>query len=125
MALMENNKSKGKKNGRPCLLGRKHSPSIPILTLFIVWWLHEKPRHGYLLAKEINELSVMSHKPSTIYSFLAELEKEGLIESSIDDSGPHIRKIYKTTKKGLAMLHDFKKNRIKGVWKDFVRSLIS
>lgn len=52
--------------------------------------LHEEPRHGYVLAKNLGV------QGSTIYEHLEELEDAGYVEGHIDGR----RKVYQLTRKG-------------------------
>ncbi|GAA0290089.1 winged helix-turn-helix domain-containing protein [Halarchaeum salinum] len=56
--------------------------------------LEEEPRHGYVLAKELNV------QGSTIYQHLSELEDAGYIEGEKDGR----RKVYSLTEKGELIL---------------------
>jgi DNA-binding PadR family transcriptional regulator len=100
----------------------KHSP---ILTLFFLWRLHGKPRHGYLLVDDVKDISIAHCKPSTVYALLAKLEKSGLVKSRYDETSKHVRRIYQTTNKGWKLLQEIKKRKIKGLWREFVQHLLS
>ena len=97
----------------------------PIITLFLIWRLHGKPRHGYLLVKDMKELAVKPVKPSTVYALLVKMESAGLVKSHVDSGGRHIRRLYSTTAKGWKVLQWIKKNKIKGLWREFMASMLS
>ncbi len=97
----------------------------PIMKLFFIWRLHGKPRHGYLLLQDVRDIAVQSCKPSTVYALLANMEKGGLIKSKFDKSGRHPRRLYQTTQKGWGLYLKVKKTRMKGLWREFVSSLLA
>ena len=96
-----------------------------IMTLFFIWRLHGKPRHGYSLITDVREIAIPICKPSTVYALLAKLEDSGLVRSRLDESGPHSRRLYQTTEKGWALLQNIKKTRMKGIWREFIQGLLA
>ena len=107
-----------------CVLGLSGSHA-PIMTLFFIWRLHGKPSHGYSLLKDVREIAISPCKPSTVYALLAKLESEGLVKSHFDERGARVRRLYRTTPKGWELLQSVKKNKIRGLWRDFVHELLS
>ena len=79
--------------------------------------LAESPMHGYELMGKLDEFG-MDHAnmdPSVLYRMLRRLEREGLAESSLNDSGSGpARKVYTLTPDGREVL-DLWAARIEGV----------
>ncbi len=109
---------------RLLIMGPKDSHA-PIMTLFFIWRLHGKPRHGYSLIKDMREIAIPICKPSTVYALLAKLERAGLVRSRLDESSAHARKLYQTTAKGWELLQNIKNTRMKGIWREFIKGLLS
>ena len=69
--------------------------------------LAEEPVHGYELMGRLREFGI-GHggmDPSLIYRLLRHLERGGLAESSLDDSGTGpARKVYRLTPEGMEVL---------------------
>ena len=97
----------------------------PIMTLFFLWRLHAKPRHGYSLMQDMKEIAIAPCKPSTVYALLSKLEEEGMVKSHFDETGAHTRKLYQTTQKGWALLQNMKKTKMKGLWREFMMELLA
>jgi PadR family transcriptional regulator PadR len=72
----------------------------------ILLMLAEKPQHGYELMGKLKEMGVTQGRdPSVLYRFLRHLERTGLAESSLDDSGSGpARKVYSLTPDGMDLL---------------------
>lgn len=68
--------------------------------------LAEKPAHGYELMTRLKELGIgRGMDPSLLYRLLRMLERAGLTESSLDDSGAGpARKVYRLTPQGEELL---------------------
>jgi len=96
----------------------------PIAKLFFIWRLREKPMHGYSMIEDLKGMGMLQCKPSTIYALLSGLEKDGLIAGGYDKSGERMRKQYSATAKGRKHLQDFKKKKIRGLWREFVKYLL-
>lgn len=77
-------------------LGRYAGPATLILTS-----LAEGPRHGYALAKDIEQFAGVELGPGTLYGALARLEERGLVEAVASDDR---RRPYRLTKGGAAAL---------------------
>lgn len=71
------------------------------LTLAVLSQLRT-PQYGYSLAQSLEELGI-SIEQSTLYPLLRRLEKQELLESSWDTSGPRPRKYYELSEKGKAV----------------------
>jgi len=73
-----------------------------LVRFFLLKVLRQEPRHGYVLSKAIEEMSLGFCHPtqSTLYPALAELQKGGYVQVEIEQSGNRARKIYKLTIKG-------------------------
>ena len=98
-------------------------PKAKFLSLFLIWRLKKKPQHGYSLLKEVREIEMSPSKPSTLYALLAKLEKGGMVRSTYDKTGPHVRRTYQTTARGWALFMEIKKRRMQGVFREFVREM--
>jgi PadR family transcriptional regulator PadR len=75
----------------------------PVLMLLLA----EEPVHGYELMGRIKEFGIgqSGMDPSLIYRLLRHLERGGLAESSLDDSGAGpARKVYRLTPEGMEVL---------------------
>ncbi|MEW6554417.1 MAG: helix-turn-helix transcriptional regulator [Actinomycetota bacterium] len=75
----------------------------PILMLLLA----EEPVHGYELMGRLKEFGVgqSGMDPSLLYRLLRHLERGGLAESSLDDSGSGpARKVYRLTPEGMEVL---------------------
>lgn len=72
----------------------------------ILLLLAEEPVHGYELMNKLKELGVgRGAEPSLVYRILHVLERSGLAESRLDDSGAGpARKVYALTPQGMEML---------------------
>ncbi|OFW57929.1 MAG: hypothetical protein A2W01_02960 [Candidatus Solincola sediminis] len=81
------------------VLKRLLGPAILLL-------LAEKPQHGYELMGKLKEMGVTQGRdPSVLYRFLRYLERSGMAESTLDDSGSGpARKVYNLTPDGMDML---------------------
>jgi DNA-binding PadR family transcriptional regulator len=77
-------------------LGRSNEPGVLILTS-----LASGPKHGYALAKDIEEFAGVTLGPGTLYGAITRLEERGLIESTAGDSR---RRPYRITADGRAAL---------------------
>jgi len=65
-----------------------------------------QPLHGYQLMQLIRKKHGVYFGPSTIYPTLAELEKQGLIQSTWQFNSDRPRKVYRITSKGQRSLTD-------------------
>lgn len=72
------------------------------IRFFILRALWDKDSYGYILSREIEELSWGFCTPteSTLYPALADLEKRGLIHSSAVVANSRTRKMYHITEQG-------------------------
>jgi DNA-binding PadR family transcriptional regulator len=69
--------------------------------------LAEEPAHGYELMARLKEFGIgqSGMDPSLLYRLLRILEKGGLAESALDDSGSGpARKVYRLTPEGMEVL---------------------
>ncbi len=94
------------------------------LALFLLWRLKKEPMYGYLLIDEINELGLSPRRQSTVYAILSKLEKGSLIRGHNEQAGRRIRKMYRTTAKGAALLKKVKDTRITGVLREFLEGML-
>jgi DNA-binding PadR family transcriptional regulator len=77
-------------------LGRTNEPGVLILTS-----LASGPKHGYALAKDIEEFAGVTLGPGTLYGAITRLEERGLIEAT---AGGSRRRPYRITADGRAAL---------------------
>ena len=77
-------------------MGRANEPSVLILTS-----LASGPKHGYALAKDIEEFAGVSLGPGTLYGAISRLEERGMI---VPLAGDERRRPYRITAAGRAAL---------------------
>jgi len=70
----------------------------------ILWILSQAPLHGYGLMKELRRITGRNLRPSIIYPFLHELERNEILKSVWIRQGGRSRRYYSLTKKGEALL---------------------
>lgn len=72
------------------------------IRFFILRVLWEKDSYGYILSKEVEDVSWGFCKPteSTLYPALADMEEKGLIRSSQVEARARTRKMYSITTEG-------------------------
>ncbi len=78
------------------------------LRYVILYLLNEKPRHGYELMKDLEDLSHGAYSPSpgTIYPTLTFLEEVGFASVSMDDN----KKLYSITAEGKSHIKEQKES---------------
>ena len=76
------------------------------LPTLILEALMREPSHGYRIAQGIKERSkgVLDFKEGTLYPALHKLENEGLVESYEEVENGRLRRYYRITKSGRAVL---------------------
>lgn len=85
---------------------------LPESSFFILLSLSAGPRHGYAILKAVEEISAgrVALSVSTLYTALARLQEQGLIERSDDGSSepaPGLpRKVYRLSQSGAGALND-------------------
>jgi DNA-binding PadR family transcriptional regulator len=79
-------------------LGRFEEPALLVLTS-----LAERPRHGYAIVKDVEEVAGVRLGPGTLYATLARLEARGLIEAL---PAQDRRRPYRITGAGLALVRE-------------------
>ncbi|MFH0955470.1 MAG: PadR family transcriptional regulator [Candidatus Micrarchaeota archaeon] len=94
-----------------------------VLPLFFIWRLSQKPLHGYSLALEMQNLSLDFCKPATVYAILTKLEKRGFIAGRQAQKSGRSRKIYHTTQAGRKLFEKVKREKIKGILREFFADL--
>jgi PadR family transcriptional regulator PadR len=79
--------------------------SLPLLVLHI---LAQGANHGYGIAKQIKEQSrgVLDFKEGTLYPTLHGMEKQGLIAAYEQEESGRLRRYYRLTKYGQAVLDE-------------------
>jgi len=77
--------------------------SLPLLVLHV---LAQGSNHGYGIAKLIKDQSsgVLDFKEGTLYPTLHSMEKQGLIEAFEQEEGGRMRRYYRLTTAGRAVL---------------------
>ena len=83
--------------------------------------VEDRPRHGYEIAKLIEERSdgVLQFQVASLYPLLYRLEKRGLIKGTwIEKAGQRRRRFYKLTAQGKKVLTEQRQT-----WSDFFAAL--
>ena len=89
--------------------------------LLLLALVEERPRHGYELAKLIEQRSdgVLQFHVASLYPLLYRLEKRGLIQGRwVEKAGERRRRFYKLTAAGQRVLAEQRRT-----WKDFFAAL--
>ena len=89
--------------------------------MLILALVEDRPRHGYEIAKLIEERSdgVLQFHVASLYPLLYRLEKRGLIKGTwIEKAGQRRRRFYKLTVNGKKVL-----NEQRQTWSDFFSAL--
>jgi len=76
-----------------------------LLDLIILQYLNSEPMHGYQIITRIRKSFGIYFGPSTIYPFMAQLEKKGYIKSEWNTQAERPRKVYTLTHDGQVMLN--------------------
>ena len=76
-----------------------------LLDLIILQYLNQQPMHGYQVITKIRKSFGVYFGPSTIYPFMAGLEKKGYIKSQWNTDSERPRKVYTLTHDGKVMLN--------------------
>lgn len=76
-----------------------------LLDLIILQYLNQQPMHGYQIITKIRQSFGVYFGPSTIYPFMAQLEKKGYIKSQWNMDSERPRKVYSLTHDGQVMLN--------------------
>ena len=95
---------------------KKASAELLVLAL-----LEGRPRHGYEIAKQIEQRSegVLQFHVASVYTMLYRLERRGLIAGRwIEKAGQRRRRYYRLTPQGRKVLGEHRKQ-----WREFVRAL--
>lgn len=85
-----------RKRQPPGELGRANEPAVLILTS-----LAAEPKHGYALAKDIEDFAGVTLSPGTLYGAITRLEEGGFIEPVGEEQR---RRPYRLTATGAAAL---------------------
>jgi len=89
--------------------------------MLILALVEERPRHGYEIAKLIEQRSegVLQFHAASLYPLLYRMEKRGLISGRwVEKAGQRRRRFYKLTVSGQKMLAEQRRT-----WKDFFAAL--
>jgi len=89
--------------------------------MLILALIEDRPRHGYEIAKLIEERSdgVLQFHPASLYPLLYRMEKRGLIKGAwIEKAGQRRRRFYKLMPEGKKVL-----NEQRQTWSDFFAAL--
>jgi PadR family transcriptional regulator len=95
---------------------KKGTAEVLILAL-----LEQRPRHGYEIAKLIEQRSegVLEFHVASLYPMLYRLEKRGWIEGRwLEKEGTRRRRYYKLTPEGRAVLPEQRRT-----WREFIRAI--
>jgi len=76
-----------------------------LLDLIVLQLLNQQPMHGYQIITRIRKSFGVYFGPSTIYPFMAQLEKKGYIKSQWNTESERPRKVYTLTHDGKVMLN--------------------
>ncbi len=76
-----------------------------LLDLVVLQLLNQQPMHGYQIITKIRKSFGIYFGPSTIYPFMAQLEKKGQIKSQWNMDSERPRKVYTLTHDGKVMLN--------------------
>ena len=76
-----------------------------LLDIIILQYLNQQPMHGYQIITKIRKSFGVYFGPSTIYPFMAQLEKKGYIKSKWNTDSERPRKVYTLTNDGKTMLN--------------------
>jgi PadR family transcriptional regulator PadR len=95
-----------------------------MISLVFIWRLSKKPMHGYSLARELRNAGPVVCKPATVYALLADLEKRGLITGKMDSADSHPRKVFHSTAKGRKFYETAKREKVKGLMREFYADLL-
>lgn len=79
-------------------LRRTNDPPLLVLTS-----LASGPKHGYALAKDVEEFAGVTMSPGTLYGAITRLEEQGLIEPLASDER---RRPYRLTARGATALRE-------------------
>lgn len=86
------------------------------LVISVLSQMQEK-KYGYFLVQSLDERGV-SIDPNTLYPLLRRLEKQGLLQSNWETSGPKPRKYYQRTEFGTKIY-----DALKCQWKEMVAGM--
>jgi PadR family transcriptional regulator, regulatory protein PadR len=89
--------------------------------MLILALVEDRPRHGYEIAKLIEERSdgVLQFHPASLYPLLYRMEKRGLMKGTwIEKAGQRRRRYYKLMPEGRRVL-----NEQRQTWSDFYAAL--
>jgi len=93
------------------------------LAMFLLWRLKKEKIYGYMLIDELEDLGMNSCKQSTIYTLLWNMEQMGLVKAEEKLVDNRARRVYSITEKGRKRFEDIRKNKIHGVFKEFLKDL--
>ena len=82
------------------------NPSKASLNLLLLMLISYTPKHGYVLAQEIEKHTEGRWRPShsAVYKLLNDLEEAGYIASHEDMNGERSKRVYQISEKGIAFL---------------------
>jgi PadR family transcriptional regulator PadR len=95
-----------------------------LLYIIVLHFLDTKPMHGYQMITKIRRSFGVYFGPSTIYPYLASLEKKGYIESRWNMKGERPRKVYELTSQGKNVL-GFSENSLNLIRKKMAKDSIA
>ncbi len=73
------------------------------LDIMVLRFIKEKPRWGYKIIKDVEELHGIKLRHGALYPLLNSLEENGFLRVKKEMAGGRIRKIYEITSKGIQL----------------------
>jgi DNA-binding PadR family transcriptional regulator len=98
-----------------------------IFTTFLLWLLSKKEMHGYEIIKTLKQEKGMREvlTPAFIYPFLNSMLEAGLINQRTVKDGRRVKKLYKTSTKGMKTLKQIKEKFFKvGLRRQFLEEML-
>lgn len=96
--------------------------------VFLLWLLSKKEMHGYEIIKMLPHENAVQRKvtPAFLYPVLNSMQKQGLVSCRKVKDGKRIKKLYKTTRKGLQQIKIVKEKFFKsGLMRQYMEDMMS
>ncbi|MFH1222444.1 MAG: PadR family transcriptional regulator [Candidatus Micrarchaeota archaeon] len=96
--------------------------------VFLLWLLSKKEMHGYEIIKMLPHENAVQQNvtPAFLYPVLNAMQKQGLISCRKVKDGKRVKKLYKTTAKGLQQIKIVKEKFFKsGLMKEFIEDMMA
>lgn len=80
----------------------KHQINLGLSRFFLLMVLRRSPRHAYAAVQELSSMTSGCCTPTlaTVYPLLAQMERDGYLESRPDFTGARKRRVYRLTPRG-------------------------